>query len=274
MTVDTQSQIVRDEKRFTVAGVPDVRVTTFDGSIEVRSWDRADVLIEVEKRGPTREVVDALQIVSNQQGNVVELEVKAPRRETFTGVGFHQSATARLVVSVPRRADVRAKTGDGSIKVHDLMGRIDLKTGDGSIRASGISGELTLETGDGSVIVEDAEGRVAVDTSDGGVTVGGKLTALKIRTGDGSIVYRAEPGTSFQSDADIDTSDGSVSLYLPADFGAELDAHAVDGRIASEIPGLVAAGESSRGRLRARLGNGGRILRVRTGDGPIRLRPY
>jgi putative adhesin len=274
VTVDTQSQILRDEKRFTVSGTPDVRLRTFDGSIEVRSWDRPEVQIEIEKRGPTRESLDSLQIVANQQGNVVELEVKSPRRETFTGVGFHQSVTARLIVLVPRRSDVRANTGDGSINVQELEGRIDLKTGDGSIRASDIVGELIVDTGDGSVIVEDADGRLSIDTNDGGVTVGGKLTALKIRTGDGAIVYRAKPGTVLQSDCDISTGDGSVSLYLSPDFGAELDAHTSDGRIVNELRLAATATESDRGRARGKLGSGGKMLRVRTGDGTIRLRAY
>ena len=47
VNVDSQAQIVREEKRFTVAGKPDLRLATFDGSIEIRSWDRSDVLVEV-----------------------------------------------------------------------------------------------------------------------------------------------------------------------------------------------------------------------------------
>ena len=32
VVVDSQGHIVRDEKRFTVSGTPDLRLTTFDGS--------------------------------------------------------------------------------------------------------------------------------------------------------------------------------------------------------------------------------------------------
>ena len=32
-------------------GTPDLHLTTFDGAIEIRSWDRPDVLVEIEKRG-------------------------------------------------------------------------------------------------------------------------------------------------------------------------------------------------------------------------------
>jgi DUF4097 and DUF4098 domain-containing protein YvlB len=274
VTVDSQSQIVREDKRFTVSGTPAVRVTTFDGSIQIQSWDNPDVLIEIEKRGPTRESIDALEVKSSQDGNTIELEVKQPRRESFTGIGIHRSASARLTVSVPRRANVRARSGDGSIQIDRVNGLIDLNTGDGSIRAGRVAGELKLHTGDGSVTVEDADGRLDIDTGDGSVTVGGKLTAVRLHTGDGSIVYRAQAGTAMTEDWEITTGDGGVSLYLPADFSAELDAHTGDGTIRNDLSLLegAGAGEVSRRTVRGRIGAGGRQLRIRTGDGSINLR--
>jgi DUF4097 and DUF4098 domain-containing protein YvlB len=273
ITVDSQGQIVREEKRFTVSGTPAVRVTTFDGSIQIQSWDNPDVLVEIEKRGPTREAIDALEVKTSQDGNTVEVEVKQPRRESFTGIGIHRSASARLIVSVPRRANVSARSGDGSIQIDRVNGLIELNTGDGSIRAGRVAGELKLHTGDGSVTVEDADGRLDIDTGDGSVTVGGKLTAVRLHTGDGSIVYRAQAGTAMSEDWEITTGDGGVSLYLPADFGAELDAHTGDGTIRNDLSlEGGGTGEVSRRTVRGRIGAGGRQLRIRTGDGSINLR--
>src|SRR3954449_7416580 len=79
VTLDSQSQIVREEKRFTVKGSPTVHLTTFDGAIQIQSWDKSDVLVEIEKRGPTRESVDALEIKSSQSGDTIEIEVVKPR---------------------------------------------------------------------------------------------------------------------------------------------------------------------------------------------------
>ena len=122
VTVDSHSEILREEKRFAVDGRADVRVTTFDGSIEVRAWDKPEVVIEIEKRGPTKGALDDLQILSEQKGQVIELEVKRPRSESFTGMGLHRSAYARLIVNVPRETDVRARSGDGAIRVERIRG--------------------------------------------------------------------------------------------------------------------------------------------------------
>lgn len=271
VTVDSQSQIVREEKRFSTTGVPDVRLTTFDGSIEIRSWERPEVLIEVEKRGPTRESTDALQIQSSQNGNVIEFEVKAPRREAFNG--FNRSPTASLIVSLPRRSDVRARSGDGSIKLEAVDGRIELRTGDGSIRVADASGDLLFDTGDGSVTLDGVQGKLIAETNDGGLSVSGKLTNVRLRSGDGSIAFRALPGTTVADDWEITTGDGSVSLYVPPDIAAELDARTGDGRVSNELQ-MAGAVESERRAVRGRLGSGGKLIRVRTGDGSIRLRPY
>jgi Toastrack DUF4097 len=271
VTLDSQSQIVREEKRFTVKGTPSIHLTTFDGSIEIQSWDKPDVLVQIEKRGPTRESVDALEVKSTQDGDTVAVEVLKPR-STFS-VGVRLSATARLNVWLPRRSDVRARSGDGAIVVEHLNGKIDLHTGDGSIHATDISGDVTLNTGDGSISADDVQGRLAVDTGDGSVTVSGDVSGLHIHTGDGSIVYRAHASTSMTDDWEITTGDGGVSLYLPSDFSAELDAHTGDGAIRNDLDVMAGGGgEINHRTVRGRLGDGGRQLRIRTGDGAIRLR--
>jgi len=274
--VDSQGQIVREEKRFPVEGTPQLRLGTFDGAIEIRSSDSNQVLIEIEKRGPTREAVEALVVESSQEGSRITLEVKHPRKEAFTGFGFHMSASARLIVTVPRRSDIEARTGDGAIRLDGVNGRLELRTGDGAIRVSGVNGELLLNTGDGAITVDGAEGKLSLETGDGGVNVEGKLTSVKMHTGDGSIVYRVEPGARMDDDWDISTGDGSVSLYLPSSFSAELDAHTGDGGIRNElsVEDLEKSGDRDRDRktLRARLGDGGRRLRIQTGDGAISLK--
>ena len=272
VSVDSQGQIVREEKKFTVDGVPDLHLQTFDGSIQIQSSDSPEVLVEIEKRGPTRDAVDKVVVESSQEGNRIQVRVNQPDQESLRGFGFHVSTSARLIVFVPARADISARTGDGAIDVQRVNGRLELRTGDGSIRASNVSGTLTFDTGDGAVTVDRAEGTLSVETGDGGVNVTGQLAAVKMHTGDGSVVYRVEPGTSMSSDWDISTGDGSVALYLPSEFNAELDAHTGDGTIRAELDIARSNGESSRRTVRGRIGDGGRRVRVRTGDGSITLR--
>jgi hypothetical protein len=273
VVVDTQGHIAREEKRFTVSGVPELKLTTFDGAIDIRSGDGKTVLVEVEKRGPTPNAIEQLKVETTQNGNQIEVSVKRPARDVEF-FGFHgMSSTAKLVVTMPRHGNVIARSGDGSIRIEHVTGRLELRTGDGSIRATGIGGQITLATGDGSVTLDDAEGDVDVDTGDGSVSVAGKLGIVKLHTGDGSITFRAEPGTTMKDNWSLTTGDGGISVYLPSDFGAQLDAHTGDGTIRNELQIKTdGAGENSRRTVKGQLGEGGKTLRIRTGDGSVRLK--
>ncbi|MEO6237446.1 MAG: DUF4097 family beta strand repeat-containing protein [Vicinamibacterales bacterium] len=272
VVVDSQGHISRDEKRFTLTGPPELRLTTFDGAIEIRSGDAKTIVVEIEKRGATKEALDELKIESRQEGNRIEIDVKKPAHElAFFGVG-RMSPTAKLIVTMPGEGNVTARSGDGSIRIEHVHGRLELRTGDGSIRAVDIGGKLTLATSDGSVTIEDVAGDLDVDTGDGSVSVAGQPSSLKLHTGDGSITFRASSGTQMKDDWSMTTGDGGIALYLPSDFGAELDAHTGDGSIRSDLS--IGGDDSDRNRrtLKGRIGAGGKVLRVRTGDGAIRLK--
>src|SRR6478752_7318102 len=71
---DLGKYMERDEKRFTVSGKPDVDLSTFDGSIEVRPWDKSDVLVVIEKRGHDKDDVAKIDVHAEQAGNRVTVE--------------------------------------------------------------------------------------------------------------------------------------------------------------------------------------------------------
>src|SRR5262245_56639180 len=113
----------REEKTFAVTGKPDVLLTTFDGSIEIRPWDRPEVSVTIEKRAASKESAATIEIQSQQTGNHVVLELKIPRHE---GAGFHffDPRSAKLIVSMPATSNLIAKSGDGSIDAEGITGQI------------------------------------------------------------------------------------------------------------------------------------------------------
>lgn len=274
VVVDSQGHLIREEKRFTVSGTPELHLTTYDGPIEIRSGDDArTVVVEIEKRGPTREALDDVRVETKQDGNRVDVEVRKPAHEVvFLGIG-HISPSASLIVTMPREGNIVAKSGDGSIRIDHIRGRLELRTGDGSVRGNEIAGQVTVATGDGSVTLDSTDGDLDVDTGDGSVRAEGKLTTVKLHTGDGSITLRAEDGSAMKEDWSLTTGDGGVTVTLPSGFGAELDARTEGGTVRSEFrTESDRDGESTKRSLRGRIGSGGKTLKIRTGDGSIRLK--
>jgi DUF4097 and DUF4098 domain-containing protein YvlB len=279
VNLNSEGIVSRETKSFKVSGTPEIDLETFDGSIEVHSWDRGDVEVEIEKRAMEQALVDEMKVSAEQQGNRITVKVTRPGRRDFDGVqiGVNFSPTARLRVAIPRNSQLTAFSGDGSITIEDINGKINLKTNDGSIRASRVAGEIVVRSGDGSIRVDRAEGKLDLETEDGSITVEAKPNALRARTTDGSIRMEIEPDSAMSEDWDVQTADGSVTLSLPTTFNGELDAETRDGAVRANhvaVKNETREGEDREERrrtLKATFGSGGRTLRVRTGDGSIRI---
>ena len=269
---DLGKYVEREQKQFSTTGKPEVLLSTFDGSIEVRPWDKDEVQVIIEKRAINKESAATIEVHADQTGNRITVDVRTEKVKGFH-ISFNNSKSAKLIVSLPASSELVAKTGDGSIDVERVTGHVEMRTGDGSIRARQLGGDVSAHSGDGSIKIDGVNGALNVDTGDGSIAVTGKLTSVHARSGDGSVTIHAEAGSAPSSDWDITTGDGSVTLELPADFGAELDARAGDGSIRLQDVTLSnVTGPTGKNSVRGRLGQGGRAVRVRTGDGSITLR--
>jgi hypothetical protein len=266
--------VTREEKRFTVNGQLDLSLRTFDGSVQLKSWDRNEVLVEIERRAQDTPTAEALVVNATQEGNRIVVDAPAPRDRERIHIGSWQSPSVSLIVTTPRKLTAEVRTGDGSISAADLAGAVSLNSGDGSIRASHVEGNLQVRTGDGSIAVTEAAGRVEADSGDGSIELAGRFDAVDVRTGDGSVRLDAFDGSALKADWSVNTGDGSITLRLPADLDAEIDAHTGDGTVNAN--GVVSrvereGDEEDRRSLRARIGKGGRALRLRSGDGSINI---
>ena len=261
---------LREEKRFTVSASEPVelKLRTFDGTLAVRSWERNEVLVEIERRAPDESAAEALVVNESQEGNRITLEAPSPRGGRV--VSFGLSRSVNFSVTLPRQVLLEASTGDGLIDVADLQGTIDVNSGDGRIVASHLEGNVKMHTGDGPIRIDRVAGQVDADSGDGSVEIAGRLDELTVRTGDGSVRVEVSDGSTMKNDWRITTGDGRISLRLPSDFNASVDASTGDGTVRVDgIDQPRGADRSERRRLVGQLGSGGPTLRLRSGDGSI-----
>ena len=271
---DQARYVEREEKRFAVSGRPDVSLSTFDGAIEVRTSDKPEVAVTIEKRAFDKEAAAQIDVHTEQSGNHVVVSVRMPKETRVLGLGWRH-ASAKLIVTLPPASDVHARSGDGAIDIERVTGTLSLTSGDGSIRGRDLAGDIKVHTGDGTIRLDQVSGALDADTGDGSITVAGTLTSLHARSGDGSVTIRADGGSRTDADWNIVTGDGSVVLEVPESFGGELDAHTGDGRInLHDVTLSNVSGPLGRTTVRGRLGSGGRAVRIRTGDGSITLRRF
>ena len=149
VTLDSQSQISREEKRFAVAGATDVTVTTFDGSIRSPSVGQAGSRSSRSRSAAATRRVDAAGGESRTAPATGRRDRGAEAEAEIVGGSVSHGRSARLIVTVPaarrRRGEERRRVDQSS----GVAAACDLRSGDGSIGPPTSRGD-GADTGDGS----------------------------------------------------------------------------------------------------------------------------
>jgi DUF4097 and DUF4098 domain-containing protein YvlB len=230
----------QDSKAFTVSGAPRVNITTFDGHVTVRGWDKPEVSYKATRHAEDEESLRQISIRSEQQGQVISVNAINPNQ---------YNGSVSMEVFVPRHSTVHVTSGDGAVSLDGVSGDITLRSGDGAIEVANSAGQLQVNTGDGTIQISKFDGQVDARTGEGAIALDGNFNALSARTGN-----------------------GEISLMVPAGSSFTIETNAPD-EISNE--GFVVAEDiTTSPRLkRWKVGNGGKVFVLRTGDGPISLRP-
>jgi hypothetical protein len=254
-------------KTYQVNGRADLHILTGDGDVTVTGTDQRQIDARVTANGWKIGPND-VQIIESQSGNSVSIEVKVPHWGFSMFGGNHKSL--RVEVSVPRELDLDVRTSDGNITALAVSGKIQFDTGDGNVTASNIQGDIRIHTGDGHIEGHNFDGSLDANTGDGNLRIDGRFDALALKTGDGNIDAQAGSGSKVANGWNLHSGDGHITLRLPGDLNATLDAHTGDGSITLDIP-IQVSGSLSHSSVRGKLNAGGPTLAISSGDGSIHI---
>jgi DUF4097 and DUF4098 domain-containing protein YvlB len=255
------------KKTYQVSGRASVYVKTGDGDVTVTGTDQKQIDAEVTSEGYKIGPND-VQVVESQQGDHVSIEINFPHMSWHMFGGNHRSL--RVNVRVPREADLDIRTGDGNITTMGVSGKLQFDTGDGNVSANDIHGEIRIHTGDGRVEGHGFDGSLDADTGDGSMKISGRFDSLALKTGDGSIDAQVSSGSTVSSSWNVKSGDGSITLRLPSDLNANLEARTGDGNITLDFP-IQVSGSLSHSAVHGKLNAGGNTLSVTSGDGSIHI---
>ncbi|MGH9533756.1 MAG: DUF4097 family beta strand repeat-containing protein [Terriglobales bacterium] len=234
------------QRTFPVTGSAVLRLMTRQGGVRVNSWDQSQIQVNVSARG-WQIGPGGVRVEARQAGGAVVVRVLTPRHEW--GWADHD---LHISVWVPRHT------------------RLHLRSGDGDVTVDGVTGRIWLQSGDGNIVGSDlASGNLVAHSGDGNVRLSGRFASVQASSGDGDIRLRADAGSAVRGAWMLRTGDGNVSVVVPAGLAAEVDARTGDGDI--HLPGEEERGNGNSHHVHRRLGGGGGLIALRSGDGWIRL---
>lgn len=237
-----------DETRQ-VAGDVTVRVEALVRNVRVTGWDRDEVRVRtaVDPEG------EAFFLEADRGTVHVEIDRRDDRRAWREGP---RGDAGELVLSVPRGASLDVDVVNGSLVVDDVNGSVELESVNGDVRYAGdserigaetVNGRVELEaplarrtragTVNGDLLLAVGGGFVEAEAVSGGVEIraGDSVEAVTAETVAGSIDFRGRPVSG--ASLDFETHSGNVTVRVPREVQARLEATTFSGSIESALGG-------------------------------------
>jgi hypothetical protein len=258
-------------------------VETFNGSVDITTWDQNTIDISGTKNAATQQLLDDLKVDIQQSGNT--LMVRSVRPSLNQG-----SMGVRFTLRVPRRLELdhittsngsvhienvegsaRLKTSNGRIQADHVDGRLDAETTNGGISANHVSGNSVLRTSNGR-IEGDAMGPVDATTTNGGihVQVTGSTASAPMHFATSNGVIDISLAGPVRNDVHARTTNGGITLRLPGDVNAHVRASTSHSKINTDFP-ITMQGSESDHTLDGNIGSGGPQIELTNTNGSIHL---
>lgn len=232
------------DKTFNVRSGATVSLTNVNGRITVGAWDQPRVRVIARKevragRDEVDEAIRALRVDMQPRDGGLVITTHYPRSndgissifDWLTGSDVH--AEVEYELTVPRSMNVEVSNTNGAIRLAGVTGRHELDTTNGRIEVADCAGSLDASTTNGAIHAE-----------------------LKSVTKGESLRF--------------ETTNGRISVALPASLAVEVDAGTTNGSIHTDLP--VATTRISKNSLRGTINGGGTPLRMRTTNGGIEIK--
>jgi hypothetical protein len=250
------------EKTFDFAAGGEVAIESSNGRIVVEAWDRPKARIQVTRsvRAPdekqAQELMKALRADVEIQSHRIEIVSRYPKRRE--GSGFWDflgrkvaSMDIHYYLQVPRATALVLETSNGEIRVLGVSKRVEASTTNGDVRVSGAGGSVSAETTNGEIELLGISGSVEASTTNGSV----RAEVRSLSTGD---------------HVDLTTTNGNVSVRLPASTKATLEAGTTNGRVSTSFPITVNDIRSSKS-IKGTIGGGGARVDLVTTNGNVQV---
>lgn len=177
--LSAEAQGRRFERHFTIQGKPVVTVQNATGRIQVRAWDKQEVMI-VGQRASTNVEVDTEQV-----GNRIEIATRV-----ISGSANPDALRADYDISVPAESELQVRSDSGNVTVDSVHGDMSFDTVAADLALQDVEGYLVVKSIGGSTICTRCAGRLD------GTSISGNFQLLqptmdnvRVQTSSGNILF-------------------------------------------------------------------------------------
>jgi len=229
----------RIERHFKVDAHPVVTIHNPNGTVTVRAWTKADVMV-VAKRATAQVEVDA-----EQNGNRVDVLTRQ-----VADTASPDDLRTDLEISVPQDAELQIHNDTGGVNVSNVAGDMNVETIAAGVDLEDTAGYMTVKTVGGAFQCLRCAGRLEVTSISGNFKlIDLKSTYVRAQTSEGNILFNG----SFMPMATyvLKNYSGQIEVRFSPGDSFDLSATSLKGKVHNEAN----LAPSTHHHLAARVGN-------------------
>ena len=197
----TPARADRIEKHFPVQAKPRVTVRNSNGRIQVKAWNRNEVLVAWTSAGGK---------------SAVEMEEAGNRVEVSAGNYYEEGASpddkTDFEITVPVETELSVRTDSGNVTVDSVHGDMTFDTVGASLQLTDVDGYMVVKTIDGSLVCNRCSGKLEANSISGNVQmISPTLDSVRVQTSSGNILF--------------DGSFLSRGIYIMKNFSGTIEVH-------------------------------------------------
>lgn len=222
------------EKTYDFSNTGRIQLENINGDVTIKACDCDQVTLRVDISASSQKMRDRIDIeIKNTSDN---LSIKTKYKDNQGSSWHNEDSTVTYVLSVPN-----------DVNLND----IDLVNGD--LIISGVTGELDANLVNGSLKSDGLTSSTRVDMVNGNMDIRfSNLTNAK--------------------DIDLESVNGDIDIYLPANADASIDAETVSGRISNEFDIEVIKHKYVGSEMNGTIGSGTTKIKLENVNGRIALK--
>src|SRR5260370_14149693 len=179
LATSANAQLRRFERHFTVQGKPVVTVQNATGRIQVRAWDKPEVLNLGQRRSTT------VEVDTEQPGSRIEIATRVS-----SGNANLDAVRADYDISVPAESELQVRSDSGNVTVDSVHGDMSFDTVAADLALQDVEGYLVVKSIGGSTICTRCSGRLdATSISRDVKLLQPTMDNVRVQTSSGNIFF-------------------------------------------------------------------------------------
>jgi len=173
------AQVRRTEKHFIVTDTPVVILQNPSGRIQVKSWDKHEVMIVAQSAS------DKVEVDTEQVANRIDVSTQAVAKSAAPA-----DLNADLTVTVPTETELQVHTDSGNVTIDSVHGNMSFDTVAADLFLQDVEGYLVVKSLGGSLICTRCAGQIDANSISGNVQlIQPAMDNVRVQTSSGNILF-------------------------------------------------------------------------------------